>query len=307
MTQKTNEITSSNQDVVPVFQELDKRDENQILSEISGEILEELVYEITVFDKETQRNRKVTNLSYAGVKEAIRHRQNVEIIGEPKIEETETTIRALIKVRDLTNHIDVLGASEADKNKAFAYVLAVNKAERNAFAKLLPVKVITETINRYREQKNGNKEVPTPIIKPQLKPTPKPVNPPVKLDPETLTIITTTAQMQKQGLTQYPITEGLTPLGMINVFGDFICIVPENTNLRRDNPAFTNFLFPRILDRICNKYQCQYDDVGTENGELLYILIKGKLAEEEIKGLISGAKWSFSKASGTNGGSQPPS
>ena len=59
---------------VQVFQVLDQRDEDQILAEMRGEILEDLVYDVTM------SGRRVTNLSYAGVKEAIRHRGNVEIL-----------------------------------------------------------------------------------------------------------------------------------------------------------------------------------------------------------------------------------
>jgi len=49
---------------VQVFQELDRRDENQILSEMRGEQLQEFVYSIKL------DGREITNLSYAGVKEA---------------------------------------------------------------------------------------------------------------------------------------------------------------------------------------------------------------------------------------------
>lgn len=119
---------------VKAFQELDRRDENQILAEIRGELVEEFVYSIQL------QGKRATNLSYAGVKEAIRRRGMFEIL-DVRTEETDHEIRTLMKVRDLVNRIDVLGASSAEKDKAFAYVLAVNDAERNAFSKLIPAKL----------------------------------------------------------------------------------------------------------------------------------------------------------------------
>jgi hypothetical protein len=293
-TQKPNETTPSTE-LTPAYQDMDRRDENQILSEMRGEILEDLVYDITI------SGRRVVNLSYAGIKEAIRRRGSLEII-DFKTEETESTIRALVKVRDLQNRIDVLGASEADKSKPFAYTLAVNKAERNAFSKLIPAKWLATMVDDFIQQKGTaprREQPPRQIQVPK-----KPVNP-VKLDPENLTFLTATTEMKKEGLKQYALVDGLNPIGMINVYGEFIGLVPENANLRRDHTAFTSFLFPRVLDQMTNKYRIEYDDVGTENGELLYIVIKGKLADEQIKELQSAVKWAFQKASGQNGTKQP--
>jgi len=108
--------------LVEVFHEMERRDENQILAEMRGEILEDLVYSTDI------QGRRVTNLSYAGVKEAVRRRGNLEIL-EARTEETDDEIRALVRVRDHENRIDVLGASSAEKGKPFSYTLAVNKGE----------------------------------------------------------------------------------------------------------------------------------------------------------------------------------
>jgi len=132
---------------VQAFQAMEKRDEEQILVEMRGELVEEFVYSIPI------QGKQVTNLSYAGVKEAIRKRGNVELL-QVRTEETETEIRGLVQVRDLDNRIDVLGASSADKGKPFAYVLALNKAERNAFSKLIPAKwyatLIQDWLQKHR-------------------------------------------------------------------------------------------------------------------------------------------------------------
>jgi hypothetical protein len=300
MSQKQNENTPSTE-LTPAYQEMDHRDENQIISEMRGEILEDLVYDIQI------GNKRVTNLSYAGIKEAIRRRGSIEIL-DVTTEETEFTLRGLVKVRDLQNRIDVLGASEADKTKPFAYTLAINKAERNAFAKLIPAKWFATLIDEYLQQKGLQKRNQKENFIPQPE---KPIVSAqtvkhMELNPEILTQLTATAPLQTEGLKQYPITEGLNQIGIINNYGEFTGIVPESSNLRRDNPAFTNFLFPRVLDQLCNKHQLMYEPVGTTNGELLYIIIKGKLAEAQIKELKTAVRWAFLKASGTNGNESTP-
>ena len=85
MAQKTD-ITPSNTEEKLVYQEMEVRDERQILSEMQGTaILGEMVYDITISGK------RVTNLSYSGIKEAIRRRGSLEIL-DVKTEETEATI-----------------------------------------------------------------------------------------------------------------------------------------------------------------------------------------------------------------------
>src|SRR3972149_3978088 len=107
-------IDSTQIEKVTVCQIMDTRDENQIIMEMQGEtaLIEEYVYSFK------QGNRQVTSLSYAGIKEMVRRRGNFEII-EAKTEENDKTIRALVKIRDLSNHVEFLGASEAEKDKPF--------------------------------------------------------------------------------------------------------------------------------------------------------------------------------------------
>jgi hypothetical protein len=295
-TTQKNEITSSNPDL-PAYQDMDKRDENQIIQEMRGEILEDLVYDISI------GGRRVTNLSYAGIKEAIRRRGSLEIL-DVKTEETEASIRVMVKVRDLQNRIDVLGASEADKTKPFAYTLAVNKAERNAFAKLIPAKWFATLIDEYLQQKGNQPRREAPHITPKFIPPEAPKmqgNKHLDIDPEILSLLTATTKLEDERLKQYQLLpDGSNQVGMINVLEDVIAIVPYQANLRKDHTAFTSFLFPKIIEQTCTKYDCQYEVIGTQEGSLLYILIKGKLAEEQIKGFLTSTRWAFLKAFETN-------
>src|SRR2546428_4133938 len=119
----------------------EKRDEDQIIAEMKGEILSSYVYQIQ------QGTRTVTNLSYAGVKEAVRRRGNFSQLPcecchrHVHIDRTDTEVLATVKVWDLINNVQFIGVAKAPKG-VFDYVLAVNKAERNAYRKLLPEKEI---------------------------------------------------------------------------------------------------------------------------------------------------------------------
>jgi hypothetical protein len=136
---------------VEPYTAMDVADEGQILSEMKGEnFLPEFVYQFQ------QGGRTITSLSYTGIKEAIRRRGNYTIV-DYKIEETADRYRAIVKIHDNEKRIDALGASEADKSKPFAYVLALNKAERNAYAKLIPAKFFAELI----AEKLGKKPSPS--------------------------------------------------------------------------------------------------------------------------------------------------
>lgn len=268
---------------VQVFQALERRDEDQILAEMRGEILEDLVYDVTI------QGRRVTNLSYAGVKEAIRRRGNLEIL-DVKTEDTEKDIRALVHVRDLENRIDVLGASSAEKEKPFAYTLAVNKAERNAFAKLIPAKWFALLIDEYlarRERREPSHPKATITVAASIPEPGQPPHVPVTKDP-----------LAQLGLRQYPLTEGLRAIGMLNILedGSEASIVPEKT-FNVDDPAITGFLISKFLDPMCAKHpELSFNVRTNEDGSLEYVLVKGRLDDSQIKDMCSAAKWAFSKA-----------
>jgi len=168
---------------VEVYKAMEKKDEEAILDELKGELLDNFVYTITVWDRKTGMSRNVTSLSYAGVKEAIRWYRNIEII-EHKETITEEEYLAVVRVKDLKRNIEVLGASSCKKDVPFAWVLAVNKAERNAFRKLLPEELMAQVIKHYKE-KYGAKtmvvevpEGPSPPIVSTPRPTVSPGTPP---------------------------------------------------------------------------------------------------------------------------------
>ena len=263
---------------VEVFQTMERRDENQILAEMQGELVEELVYDIQI------QGRRVTNLSYAGVKEATRRRGNIEIL-EVRTEESDNEIRALVRVRDHDNRIDVLGASAAEKSKPFAYTLAVNKAERNAFAKLIPAKGYAVLIDEWL-QRHGQK--PTQPQPQPSTPTEKPI--------ETVVPITKEATAQP-GIKQVPLIEGTRAIGMLNVSTDGreATLVPERP-VDSEDPAIRSFLIPRVFDALKQKYPDFQYALHIKNKEITAILLKGPLDDQHAKEIASAAKWAFQRA-----------
>jgi hypothetical protein len=139
------------------FQLSERQDEAQILGEMRGELLGQYVYRMNL------HGREIVNLSYAGIREAIRRRGGAEIM-EFHVDDVEDEFRALVKVRDHVNQIDVVGASTCKKTQPFAYTIALNKAERNAFRKLVPEKLLALLISEYQ------KTHPQRILKPEAKP-----------------------------------------------------------------------------------------------------------------------------------------
>jgi hypothetical protein len=384
---------------VQVFQEMDRRDEAQILQEMRGELLREFVYSIRI------DGRDVTNLSYAGIKEAIRRHGQIEIL-EVRKEEDDREYRVLVRVRDHVHSIDVLGAATAEKNKPFAWVLAHNKAERNAFSKLLPAKLYATLIEEWLTQYRGKaraeaKDSGTP--KQSESPIPKELGPTGPTTPETgslasftdekmvaelekpswrpnksgkgwnirweelpqqvraalglklnevnerqyvklgdysyrrfgetgdwlaryprkegmnagsnasitkasskepdkswrvpVTANQATPAQAKEGLRQFPLLKGLKSFGMVNILNDEISIVPEHP-VAKDSTLIDGFLIARIVEPLIAKHQLSYTVKVASNGSLEGILIRGKLQDEQVKELVSGARWAFERCLG---------
>ena len=276
---------------VEVFHEMERRDENQILAEMRGELIEDLVYSIDI------QGRRVTNLSYAGVKEAVRRRGNLEIL-EVRTEETPEEIRALVRVRDHENRIDVLGASSAEKGKPFTYTLAVNKAERNAFAKLIPAKWYAVLIDEYLERRK-TKPIPGSQAVTRAEPCQQEWQPNVPITKDVVSA---------PGVRQHPLIQGTTAIGMLNVLedGSEASIVPEKP-IDTDSAPIRGFLIPRVLNAIKEKHTDFDYRLDVDQDRTLHaILIRGKLEEPQIKELASASKWAFTRAMEAKDQSQSP-
>jgi hypothetical protein len=104
--------------------------------------------------------------------------------------------------------------------------------------------------------------------------------------------------VKMDGLQQFPLTDGLQAVGMLNVLeseGE-ISMVPEKA-VSADDPAIASFLIPRVLEPLCAKHpEISFSVQKAEDGSLAYVLVKGRLENGQVKNLANAARWAFSKA-----------
>jgi hypothetical protein len=131
---------------------MDRMDERQIITEISGEIRERVLEKY--FYKFEHQGRTVIGLSYEGVKAIVRRMGHIrtELL---RLEERDHGWLAVVKATDLKRNLDAIGTFYQPKffipskqPNPFAATLALVKAQRDAWRHFISERVITET---YRE------------------------------------------------------------------------------------------------------------------------------------------------------------
>jgi hypothetical protein len=144
-----------------VFRVMDRADEEQILEELQGNLLKTMLYSFS------QGGSNVTDLSYAGVMEAIRqlnahgHRIRIGRLEEltETVEDEETYYKAVVYAEDERTGMGQFGLAKQPKHKKrkggkterdpFAETIALNKAQRNALRPFVPEKWRQTLIAQY--------------------------------------------------------------------------------------------------------------------------------------------------------------
>lgn len=166
------------------IQEVEARDESQILAELAGETVKEYVYEI--FNK--QGKRIGAKLSWIGTKELARQQGNIAV-SEGSISDGDGYIRVVVKATDLARNFTVFGGchqpykqkvkieDESGKVKGYEeqddpyyFTKALSKAQRNAIQAVMPTTILTKFVNRFLAM--SGKE-PVKAITQRTKPIPK--------------------------------------------------------------------------------------------------------------------------------------
>ena len=138
---------------------MEQRDEQQILSELAGHYLEEFVYSFEV------GGRRVTGLSWAGIKEASYRLGGIEVEScdvEDKGDFWMVKCKAKDKVRDSSRFgvstqrkkMKTKDGQEVDDD--YSLQKCTSKAQRNAIRSLIPELFIKNFVDRYLEE-NGKK------------------------------------------------------------------------------------------------------------------------------------------------------
>lgn len=163
------------------IQEIDEKDERQVLAELAGETVAEYVYEFDVWEwvpqpgggKKKQKVRKA-KLSWVGTREVARDRGNI-VLSDPLVTETEDSFRFMVKATDLKRNFSVFGGvhvpkqmkiNETDQKTGeitgfhmesdpFVFQKGLSKAQRNALTYVIPATFALKMIDHYL--KAGNK------------------------------------------------------------------------------------------------------------------------------------------------------
>ena len=147
------------QDIV----ELEKRDEAQILAEIQGNVIDEMVYSFKV------GSREVTGISWVGIKELARMYGKIDV-DLVQLTETDEQFIVIVKARDIERGNSMLGTStqakvmktgKGDQMDPFALPKAMSKAQRNAIRSLIPETFMKEVFKQLAN--NGKKPKPRQV------------------------------------------------------------------------------------------------------------------------------------------------
>ena len=175
--------------------EIEQRDESQVLAELSGELIEEMIYTIEVYDRRKKKAVRKVRLSWAGIKEVARNRGNIAL-SEPVVTDLDANIRIMVKATDLTRNFTVFGGCQQprkmkvnDVNREtgeitghhfvdddYCFQKGLSKCQRNALTLCIPADYAAKCIDRFLKaagkvgqitQGEPRKKAPT---KSQLKP-----------------------------------------------------------------------------------------------------------------------------------------
>jgi len=155
--------------VLDQIKEIDARDENQIMSELAGETVQEMFYTTDIFDKKSKRMIQKPKLSWAGTKEAARSRGNIVVDSEPIITDLEDGIRIVVRITDLTRNLSIFGGCHQPKrmkindtdpktheiigfhleDDPYYFQKGLSKAQRNGFQAILPADFIAKCLNKF--------------------------------------------------------------------------------------------------------------------------------------------------------------
>lgn len=133
------------------FRALDLRDEEQILAEMQGRVMDEYAYRFP------SGGREVVGLSWVGVKAVARRMGNISIV-KTDISDDDGSYRVVVCAEDRVRNVQMMGAAEQAKVMVvrgekvpdlFALQKALSKAQRNAIRNLIPEEIIKAMLAEY--------------------------------------------------------------------------------------------------------------------------------------------------------------
>lgn len=157
------------------IQEVEQKDEQQVLAELAGETIRDYIYETEVRDwvtqpdgsRKRQKIRKV-KLLWAGTREVARARGNI-VLSDPMITETDDGLRIIVKGTDILRNFSVFGGCHQPKkmkvndydettgeitgfhleDDPFCFQKGLSKAQRNVLQSCIPADYAVKMIDRF--------------------------------------------------------------------------------------------------------------------------------------------------------------
>jgi len=148
--------------------EIEQKDEAQVLAELAGELIEEMIYTVEVYDRRKKQTIQKARLSWAGTKEVARSRGNI-VLSEPVVTDLDATIRIMVKATDLTRNFTVFGGCQQPRkmkvndvdretgeiisyhfeDDAYCFQKGLSKCQRNALTLCIPADYAAKCIERF--------------------------------------------------------------------------------------------------------------------------------------------------------------
>jgi len=148
--------------------EIEQRDESQVMDELAGELIEDMIYTVETYDRRKKKTIRKARLSWAGTKEVARSRGNI-VLAEPVVTDLDTTIRIMVKATDLTRNFTVFGGCQQPRkmkvndvdhdtgevtghhfeDDAYCFQKGLSKCQRNALTLCIPADYAAKCIDRF--------------------------------------------------------------------------------------------------------------------------------------------------------------
>ncbi len=158
--------------------EVEQKDESQVLAELAGELISEMIYTAETYDRKARRKVSKARLSWAGVKEVARSRGNI-VLAEPVVTDLDKTIRIMVKATDLTRNFTVFGGCQQPRkmkvndvdpktgeitghhfeDDAYCFQKGLSKCQRNALTLCIPADYSAKCITRFLKA-SGSRALP---------------------------------------------------------------------------------------------------------------------------------------------------
>jgi len=159
--------------------EIEQRDESQVLAELAGELVEEMIYTVETYDRRRKKTIRKVRLSWAGTKEVARSRGNI-VLSEPVVTDLDTNIRIMVKATDLTRNFTVFGGCQQPRkmkindvdqetgevtghhfeDDAYCFQKGLSKCQRNALTLCIPADYAARCIDRFLRAAGKGKLLP---------------------------------------------------------------------------------------------------------------------------------------------------